>query len=67
MDKMPHFVSCMTFCDPNKKELKEWIWKIHKGSFCKDHSIRGSNFDYIGFWTKAGTNYYASILSPKGV
>lgn len=67
MDNTPHFISCTTYSDPNKKILKEFVWKVFQGSFGKDHSIRGRDFAFIGFWTKAGTFYYANIFSPKGL
>lgn len=66
MDNRPQFLDGTSYCDPNKKLLKEWVWKTFRGSFAKDHSIRGDNHDFIGFWTKAGTLYYVSISISKG-
>lgn len=64
MKERPSILIGNTYCDSNKKILKDWIFKIFEGSFCKDHSIHGRNWAYIGFWVKSGTNYYATIL-PK--
>jgi hypothetical protein len=66
MNDLPNVHSCLTYYTPNKKLLKEWLWKTFKASFCKDHSIRGDNYTFVGFWSKAGTNYYASMISPNG-
>lgn len=65
MNELPHVIPCVTYCNPNKRLLADWLWKNFSATFCIDHSVRGDNFEYIGFWTKAGTNYYASIISPN--
>jgi hypothetical protein len=66
MDTLPHVIGCVTYCDPNKKLLKEWLWRNYLVAFCKDHTIVGAGNTYAGFWTKAGTNYYASLIYPDG-
>lgn len=66
MDNMPHIVNGNTYCDSNKKVLKDWIWKFFQASFMKDHSIRGINNTWVGFWARAETNYYAVMVYPRG-
>jgi hypothetical protein len=65
MNDKPYAVACLTYWDPNKKKLKEWLWKTFQVAFDKDHSIVGAGNTYAGFWTKAGTNYYASVILPR--
>lgn len=66
MDKTPHIVAGNTYCDPNKKVLKEWIWKHFDAVFMRDHSITNVNNTWVGFWVKSGTNYYAIMVYPRG-
>lgn len=64
MDKTPHSIACITYSDPNKKNLREWIKKTFLGTMEADHCITVGDI-YLGFWVKAGTLYYATIIYNK--
>jgi hypothetical protein len=63
---LPGVVSCTTYYDHSKKILIEWVWKTFQLAFYRDHTIRGVDNVYAGFWTKSEKNYYACIIHPNG-
>jgi hypothetical protein len=66
MNMRPQIRSSLVYSDPNKKLLKEWIWKTYQASLIKDHrtlvSVTGA---YVGFICKSGTFYYAVIINDR--
>lgn len=67
MDERPSIFNGISYCDPNRRILILWLWKIYRVSLLKDHhTLVNVDGSWAGFFIKSGTLYYATLARPKG-